>query len=388
MRAKSLVLLLLALGCGLVAAVGVTQVMGKRGDSEGAAEVVSIFVAVKDIPQSEPIIAQMVKQEEWPRDKVPILAVTKWEDLHTRRPKATIFSGSPILDNQLLGKGQTDRGPGTLIEKGSRVIGVKVDSEAAIGSIIRPGDRVDVLVHVRADPNRGLPETVTLGVLQNVKVFAVNDSWEAQGSEKAVAAKTVSLQVTPAEAQLVMLAAETGQIRLLMRGPDDDKKVEYPLKRLSDIVGIAAEGKGKSGTDEVIWAAIRKLQAKPQPKPAAASVARPTNTGPKNQQYVMVVLHGDRPTATLLEAAPGEKDTGIWRVKIPSDDDAQTGDKQKPAKETPTTKRAADADAAMPGEETTATPDGKETHEGQAADPVKKLETLQKQMQAAQQGHE
>ena len=37
MRAKSIALLVLALGCGLVASLGITQVMAKRGDESTTA---------------------------------------------------------------------------------------------------------------------------------------------------------------------------------------------------------------------------------------------------------------------------------------------------------------------------------------------------------------
>ncbi len=52
-------LLMLALGCGLVASIGITQVMAKRNTepSGPAAETVPIFVAVKDISLGEPLSA-------------------------------------------------------------------------------------------------------------------------------------------------------------------------------------------------------------------------------------------------------------------------------------------------------------------------------------------
>ena len=45
MRPKSLLLLTLALGCGLVASVGITQVLDRSGDSGPVAETVPIYVA-------------------------------------------------------------------------------------------------------------------------------------------------------------------------------------------------------------------------------------------------------------------------------------------------------------------------------------------------------
>jgi len=106
MRTKSIVLLALALGCGVVAAVGITQVMATR-DAEGPVpvEMQSIVVAMKDVPMGDPVPPELVCLEEWPKDKIPKGAITKLEDVENRRPKARIFAGSPILESQLLGKG-------------------------------------------------------------------------------------------------------------------------------------------------------------------------------------------------------------------------------------------------------------------------------------------
>jgi Flp pilus assembly protein CpaB len=275
-----------------------------------------------------------------------------------------------------------------------------VDSEAAIGSIVRPGDRVDVLVHVRADPNRGLRETVTLGVLQNVKVFAVNDSWEAQSSDKAVAAKTVSLEVTPTEAQLVTLAGETGQIRLLMRGPDDDKRVEYTTKYFRDIVGVegnAAKPTTKSVAEEAIWKAIKALQAKPEGTPQtkqAVAQEKPEKTtvafvAPKNQQHMMVVMNGDDATAMLLEAPQGQSNQGVWRVRATSKGESPEGVKPVPAKSRSAAQRGAVSAPSAPAEPapTEGSAAAHKPKEGGAGpDPVKNLEALEQQIKAAEKG--
>ena len=57
MRAKSAVLLLLALGCGLVAAIGVTQVISKdTGPVPESADTSAIIVALRDIAPGELIV--------------------------------------------------------------------------------------------------------------------------------------------------------------------------------------------------------------------------------------------------------------------------------------------------------------------------------------------
>ena len=62
-----------------------------------------------------------------------------------------------------------------MIPKGYRVVPVKVDLVSGGSSLILPGDRVDVMVHLVRDPCREIQETVTRTILQDIKVFAVND---------------------------------------------------------------------------------------------------------------------------------------------------------------------------------------------------------------------
>ena len=78
MRGKSLVLIIIALGCGLVASIGISQIMDKKPvDSSHQMKMGKIYVAIVDVDINEPLNAEMVKLEEWPQDKIPEGAITK-----------------------------------------------------------------------------------------------------------------------------------------------------------------------------------------------------------------------------------------------------------------------------------------------------------------------
>ena len=224
MRGKSLALLMLALGCGLVASIGITQVMSKQNAEVVHAETEAVLVAIKDIPLGEAVNGENVKREEWPKDKVPNGVLGKLEELEGRRSRTRIYAGEPILAVKLFGKGASDLGASPQIPKGLRVVGVKVDSVSANSGLIMPGDRVDVLVHLQPNPTAGINEPTARTVLQFIKVFAVNDVLNVEGldHEKSIAAKTICLLVTPEQAQKVTMASEMGQIRLVLRSPEDD----------------------------------------------------------------------------------------------------------------------------------------------------------------------
>jgi pilus assembly protein CpaB len=227
MRTKSFALLILALGCGLVASIGITQVMAKRSNETTviSGETESIFVALQDVQMGDVLTAQVIRLEPWPKDKVPAGALTKFEDIDTRRTKTKLFAGEAILEDKLFRKGE-DYTPTTMIPPGFRVVAVKTNMESSGGNLLNPGDRVDVMVYLTRCPQNEIHSTGTRTVLQNIKVFAVNDIIGMGGEKdgKTIKALTVSLLVTPEQAAKLALSSEMGTIRLSLRSPHDHEE--------------------------------------------------------------------------------------------------------------------------------------------------------------------
>jgi pilus assembly protein CpaB len=321
MRAKSMALLMLALGCGLVASIGITQVMAKRNNepSGPVADTVPIIVALNDIPLGEPISAAMVKQEPWPKDRVPSGALSNIEDVEGRRNRQKIYKDEPILDNKLLSKGASAQGASSVIPAGYRVVSVLVDSVSGSGLIL-PGDRVDVLVYLVSNSQNAIFETSTRTVLQDVKVFAVNDvvDMEKDSKEKCITAKTISLLVTPAQAAKVTLASEMGKIRLVMRGPDDNAHAEDATAKPEELLGHSAySDRNKEITDQKktdnksnLLDLLSQIKTKPPAKQAPESSSKIS--------WTMRILQPNGINDVVLESdglpAAGNPGSGHWRV--------------------------------------------------------------------------
>ena len=111
MRPKSLLLLVLALGCGLVASIGISQVLERNSKHPKALETVPIYVALHNINLGDPIDANMLSLEEWPKDKVPRGAISNLEELQGRRPRTAIIEGEQSFPYQVDGDylGETRR---------------------------------------------------------------------------------------------------------------------------------------------------------------------------------------------------------------------------------------------------------------------------------------
>jgi pilus assembly protein CpaB len=243
MRPKSFILLVLALGCGLVASIGISQVLDSQNKQQAAIETVPIYVALHNINLGDSVDDGMVSLQEWPKDKVPVGAVTKWEDIEGRRPKTIIFQGEPLNDAKFLAKGET-HDPIAGIPPGMRLKTVSVDARKSAAGLLSPGDRVDVQLFVKRNEQNGVAHPFTKIILQNIRVYAVDQAVQrtSEGTEERSVAKTVSLVVTPQQASRVTTAENMGEISLIPRNPDDDVIVDDAEQSLDDIFARSDAG--------------------------------------------------------------------------------------------------------------------------------------------------
>lgn len=242
MRPKSLLLLALALGCGLVASIGISQVMEGNRNHAPSVETTSIYVALHNINLGDPIDATMVTLQEWPKDKVPQGALTSLENLEGRRPRTNIISGEPILDAKLLAQGEL-ADPLASVPPNMRLATISVDAEKSAAGLLSPGDRVDVQLFVRADPRNGILKATTKVFLQSIRVFAIEQAVQrsADGGEARSIPKTVSLLVTPEQASKIDLAQHIGELSLIPRSPNDEGLANDTAITYDDIMETASE---------------------------------------------------------------------------------------------------------------------------------------------------
>ncbi len=241
MRGKSIALLVLALGCGLIASIGITQVMANRKGEEEPSDMETVYVVKADVNLGDTLSEEDLKLEEWPVSQIPPGTLFTQDEIVGRRARIRIGEGTLILDSYLLKRGEAETTAASLIETGDRVITVKVGCETGGADMILPGDSVDVLAVMKLKSlETRETTTVTRTFLQNIKVFAVNDEYglsaDAEGKRKIVA-RTLSLIVDPQEAQLVATATAVGEIRVVMRSPDDEGEAPAKITSIGGLLG-------------------------------------------------------------------------------------------------------------------------------------------------------
>lgn len=280
MRAKNMMLFVIAVGCGLVASIGVSQYMERAsGAAKNEVETKKILVAVKEINIGDKLDGQNVKLEVWPKDRVPDGTITDLEKLADKFPRTRLYAGEPIMTAKLMdAKG---RGSESItIPKGYRVVSVPVTVDTAVSGLLQPGDRVDLLVFFRK--NSEIPETGTRTLLRDVNVFGVDGatdrSIDADGQARNL--RTVSLLVTPKQAETVMLGKELGTLFLSLRRPDDPTEHISDGETVKSLLGQVSEtaneetNESRENTDFAKWLNAQNSKEQPQPAGAAEPVWR------------------------------------------------------------------------------------------------------------------
>lgn len=244
---KSIILIVIALACGLIASIGISSMIDRPdGSDEPTTEM--IYVAASNIPSWSQLKPELVREEEWPIGKVPQDAVRSVEEFEGKSPKYPLYPGEPIVLSKLTD--ETSGQPSVRIPAGHQVFAIAVEIENALAGLVSPGDKVDVLCYIGSSNNSFTSRegganrlaTGTRTILRNVTVFAVNDQIERQGEEESLEAKTVSLLVKPAESEKLLLAKELGTIHLALRKPGDDTDIETAGASPADLDGDASEG--------------------------------------------------------------------------------------------------------------------------------------------------
>ncbi|MFN0111714.1 MAG: Flp pilus assembly protein CpaB, partial [Blastocatellia bacterium] len=218
MRNKSLILVLSgAVVFGLIAAVSVSRFLtGAKGSQSQN----TVVVAKLEIPHGAKITAEQLTTVLLPNNATPVGTFDAYEKVVGRIAITRIMQNEPIIVTRLAQDGSS-AGLSALIPEGYRALTVKVDDEAGIAGFLMPGTLVDVLAVITPDQTLG-QNPISKIVLQNIKVLASGTNIdEPKDKRDAETVKTVTLQVTPEQAEKLVLSSAEGRLRLALRNSTD-----------------------------------------------------------------------------------------------------------------------------------------------------------------------
>ena len=293
MKPKTMILMVVAVACGLVASYMTSRLLADRNTAPPENQV-SVVFAKKRVPAFTPIRnpEEFFEVKQVTEGPLTAKAVRTLDELKGKRLKKAINEEAIVRTDDLQQKGEEV----IEIPKGQRAIAIKVNPECLAGGLILPGMRVDILCTMRRGDD---PTTVLL--LQNMLVMAIDTKIQRDEGQYAALGQTATLAATPEECSRLSLAAQQGELRLALRSQEDQKLVNLGATRSGDLVkavrdrdpvtGEAIDIKEGDGGPSALVTPLPPTQPT-QPEPPKV-VEKPT-TPPPPKTFAMRIIEGAR----------------------------------------------------------------------------------------------
>jgi pilus assembly protein CpaB len=232
MKRPQLIGLAIAATAGLMAFVMVRG-MVSRPPVEKTVEIKvqssDVLVARTDIGLGQITNDSLFRWQSWPDETVTpgFITRTAQPDAMTQLAgsiaRAPIMAGEPITQTKLVKAGQGGV-LAAILPAGMRAISTKIKEETAVGNLILPNDRVDVILIRRLRNARtGQEDFVSELLFGNVRVLAIGQQIETKEGKKTAdgSAATATLELTARQAELLALGNSIGDISLSLRSIAD-----------------------------------------------------------------------------------------------------------------------------------------------------------------------
>ena len=220
-------LVLLALLAGIAGAYLAHRYLGARADAAETAirnryKTMSVVVAASDLARGETLQAGLLAARQMPLEFLPSDAVPAAHagELIGGRTAIDIRRGMPVVRAALAAASTTPRLSSVLSGTG-RALTIAVDEVNSQSGNLRAGDWVDIYY----SRNEG-GGAVLMQLLQRVQVLAAgaviglaDDAAETAGTERHYG--TITLAVSAADAERVVLAQQSGSLSVVLRSRDD-----------------------------------------------------------------------------------------------------------------------------------------------------------------------
>lgn len=306
-KGRAAIFLVIALIAGMSATVVIYNLIQnyqqRIAEARRPADTVKVVIASRDLYQGITITEDDLVQIDIEPTFLPggdeKLVYTSAEHIIGRIPRERILANEFIREERLADP-ETGTGLNAIIPRSMRALSVNISDGQALSGFLNPGDYVDIVVTIQSDDrdDRTLgPQTNTIS--QAVYVLAVNDRTnkakknEDEDPRNKKKSKTkalrpsVTVAVTPDQAEQIAFAERRGEITLTLRNVQDLQFIESVGSSTNDVLGIKPEEPKPV------------VKAKPRPKPKEPEVKAPEG------QTLTIVRGDDVTTRTYYEEGEG-----------------------------------------------------------------------------------
>lgn len=281
---KNAMLLLMALAFGALAFWLSSQHLAQK-EAELAASLqgkairnVAVIVASTDISEGSPVSGGNLAVAEVPAAHEPLDALSpdEFDLIDGRTALRDIPQGRPVL-RSYISSALTERFS-DLLSVGQRALTFSVDALNSSDGMLKPGDRVDLFLLSKAlVGSTELDEKELIPLLQNVAVLATGKNpvvpipdQPGSGDWGESQYNTLTVAVTPEQAQKVLIAKDSGSIVTLLRNRQDHQQLPASilyyssLKHNGNQVEYFTGSKAEAGALKAEMKPVHSISAAPE----------------------------------------------------------------------------------------------------------------------------
>jgi Flp pilus assembly protein CpaB len=269
MKSKTMILMVVAVVCGLVASYLTSQLIAQKNKK------VQLVVAKKAVAQWSMIKNpdEMFEIREWAESEAPSGAIADIKELKDRQALKDIEQDKPVTQAMLVDKNKL--GMEALLAPKTRGMAINVSVASAVAGFIQPGSKVDIVHAGRGGADAKM-------VLENVLVRAVDQQPVRPEDKAAMIPTTVTLQLTPEQSLKLSAYTTGGNLTLLLRPIGDDSKIEGDSK---DPIKPIEQPTKRPERNRIVQVITNGLNSKAVPyvqrdKKWITDTERPTDLGP------------------------------------------------------------------------------------------------------------
>ena len=229
---KQKLLLLAAVFFGVLAFIlTFQQINSERRKIQATMQEVALLEVKRDIAENEIITDDAIVVKKYQRARSQLansreVTADQKNLIIGRKALFPINRGSVLQWNDLQTTMAAGReGANSVIRPGYRAISIPVDQTASVSGLVQPNNYVDLIGTFKFPDMRGDAslDTITLTILQRVRVIATGNDYgvRAPGQGAIRSYSTVTLELLPAEAEMIVFASQKGYIQMSLRNHED-----------------------------------------------------------------------------------------------------------------------------------------------------------------------
>lgn len=218
------ILMLLSLVLALTTAGAALYWLKYQGaETAKPVEKAEIWTAKEEIPSGTKIEEAMLEKIQISKDQIPPTIYTDSKEIVGKYAKETILKGESFPTQRLYS--EEDQLLSMRLEPGYRAFSITMTRFSGVADLVKSGDRVDIFIFLKeiAGNDKVVRPDIAQIMLQNVEVLAVRKETkkDAPPPEEVVEIYAVTVAVPVKAVEKLILAEETGLIKLALRPMED-----------------------------------------------------------------------------------------------------------------------------------------------------------------------